>query len=79
VHTDANRKVKECQNLFSTFAKNEKCKEKQKQWHLQFKDVPAKLEGFKYDAGNLVMGASGSGAPNTFDIEKNAREIDRKI
>jgi hypothetical protein len=25
------------------------------------------------------MGPSASGAPNQFDIEKNAREIDRKI
>jgi len=25
------------------------------------------------------MGATSSGAPNSFDIEKNAREIDRKI
>ncbi len=34
VHTNADKKVQECKNLFSTFAKNEKCKEKQKQWHL---------------------------------------------
>ena len=44
-----------------------------------FADNPAELQGFKYDAGNLVMGPSASGAANSFDIEKNAREIDRKI
>lgn len=79
VHTNADKKVQECKNLFSTFAANEKCKEKQKQWHLKFVDTPAQLEGWKYDAGNLVMGATASGAPNTFDIEKSARELDRKI
>ena len=79
VHTNADRKVQECKNLFSTFAANEKCKEKQKAWHLKFRDTPAELSGFKYDAGNLVMGATNSGAPNQFDIEKSARELDRKI
>jgi len=47
--------------------------------HLNFKEEPAAIQGFKYDAGNLVMGASASGAPNQFDIEKSARELDRKI
>ena len=28
VHTNADKKVQECKNLFQTFAKNEKCKEK---------------------------------------------------
>lgn len=42
-------------------------------------DTPAELSGFKYDAGNLIMGATASGAPNSFDIEKSARELDRKI
>ena len=79
VHTNADKKVQECKNLFSTFAANEKCKEKQKQWHLKFVDTPAQLEGWKYDAGNLVMGATASGAPNSFDIERSARELDRKI
>jgi len=69
VHTNADIKVSECKNLFSAFGKNEKCKEKQKQWHLQFKDSPAEVPGHKYDAGKLVMGASASGAPNSFDIE----------
>lgn len=69
----------ECKNLFATFAKEPKCVEKQKQWHLKFKDVPAQLEGFKYEAGNLVMGPTSSGAPMKFDVEKCAREIDRKI
>lgn len=46
---------------------------------MNFKDTPAEVPGFKYDAGNLVMGATGSGAPNSFDIEKSARDLDRKI
>ena len=79
VHTDAHKKVAECKNLFATFAKNEKCAEKQKAWHLKFRDTPAEIQGFKYDAGNLVMGATSSGAPNQFDIERSARELDRKI
>jgi len=37
------------------------------------------MQGYKYDAGNLVMGATSSGAPNKFDIEKSARDLDRKI
>lgn len=79
VHTNADRKVQECKTLFGAFGKNEKCKEKQKQWHLTFRDEPAAVPGYKYDAGNLVMGATASGAPNTFDIEGSARELDRKI
>lgn len=79
VHTNADRKVAECKSLFAAFGSNEKCVEKQKQWHLKFKDVPKEVPGFKYDAGNLVMGATASGAPNSFDIEKSARELDRKI
>lgn len=79
MHTNADKKVQECKNLFSTFAANEKCREKQKQWHLKFVDTPAQITGFKYDAGNLVMGATSSGAPNSFDIERSARELDRKI
>ena len=53
--------------------KNEKCKEKQALWHLKINENPQELSGFKYNAGNLLMG------PNGFDIEKCAREIDRKI
>lgn len=79
VHTNADRKVAECKNLFSSFAKNEKCQEKQKAWHLKFGDTPAEVSGFKYDAGNLIMGATASGAPNQFDIEGSARDLDRKI
>jgi hypothetical protein len=79
VHTNADKKVQECKNLFKTFSENEKCKEKQKAWHIKFQDVPAQLAGYKYDAGNLIMGATPSGAPNKFDIEKSARELDRKI
>lgn len=79
VHTNADKKVQECKNLFATFTKNEKCVEKQKAWHLKFKEAPAELSGYKYDAGNLVMGPTSSGAPFQFDIERCAREIDRKI
>lgn len=46
---------------------------------MKFGEEPAALHGYKYDAGNLVMGATSSGAPNSFDIEKSARELDRKI
>jgi hypothetical protein len=38
VHTNADKKVAECKNLFQTFAKNPKCVEKQKLWQLKFKD-----------------------------------------
>ena len=79
VHTNADKKIQECKNLFSTFATNEKCVEKQKQWHLKFNQNPAEISGYKYDAGNLIMGATNSGSLNSFDIERNAREIDRKI
>lgn len=79
VHTNADRKVQECKNLFDIFNSNQKCIEKQKLWHLKFKDNPAVLKGFKYRAGNMIMGAKSSGERNTFDIENCAREIDRKI
>lgn len=46
VHTNADKKVQECKNLFSIFAKNEKCVEKQKQWHLKFQENPASLKGY---------------------------------
>lgn len=48
-------------------------------WHLKFKENPAALKGYKFKAGNMIMGAKGSGDRNTFDIEACAREIDRKI
>jgi hypothetical protein len=48
-------------------------------WHLKFNNNPAPIKGFKYRAGNLMMGAKASGERNTFDIENSAREIDRKI
>ena len=79
VHTNADRKVNECKNLIDVFNTNPKCVEKQKMWHLRFKDNPTALKGFKYKAGNMIMGAKGSGERNTFDIEACAREIDRKI
>jgi hypothetical protein len=79
VHTNADKKVQECKNLFEIFNTNPKSQEKQKLWHLKFKNNPTTLKGFKYKAGNMVMGAKGSGERNTFDIEASAREIDRKI
>lgn len=69
VHTNADRKVNECKNLFEIFSTNPKCIEKQKMWHLKFKETPAQLKGYKYKAGNMIMGAKGSGERNTFDIE----------
>lgn len=79
VHTNAEAKIKEIKNLMEHFKKNEKCVEKQKLWHLKFNENPTQLKGFKYQAGNLLMGPSASGAPVSFDIEQNARDIDRKI
>lgn len=79
VHTNAEAKIKEIKHLMNCFKNNAKCVEKQKLWHLQFNENPQELKGFKYDAGNLLMGPGASGAPVSFDIEKNAREIDRKI
>jgi len=79
VHTNADKKVQECKNLFEIFSTNPKCVEKQKLWHLKFNDNPAALKGFKYKAGNMMMGAKSSGERNVFDIEQCAREIDRKI
>jgi aubergine-like protein len=79
VHTDADRKVKECRNLLEIFNSNPKCQEKQKLWHLRFKEHPTQVKGFKYRAGQMVMGAKGSGDRNAFDIEASARDIDRKI
>lgn len=79
VHTNADRKVNECRNLLEIFNTNPKCQEKQKLWHLKFKDNPQQLKGFKYQAGKMVMGAKSSGDRNSFDIEASARDIDRKI
>jgi len=78
VHTNAEKKVKECAHLFQTFQENQKCMEKSKAWHIKFSDIPAQLTGYNYDAGNLVLGPTSSGAPNKVDIEKCARDIDRK-
>jgi hypothetical protein len=69
VHTDADRKVAECRNLFEIFNSNPKCVEKQKLWHLRFKNNPAELKGFKYRAGNMIMGSKQSGERNAFDID----------
>lgn len=69
VHTNADKKVAECRNLFEIFNSNPKCVEKQKLWHLKFKDNPAPLKGYKFKAGNMIMGSKASGERNTFDIE----------
>jgi len=65
--------------LFQTFSENDRCKDKSKNWHIKFKEQPTQLTGYKYDAGNLVMGPTSAGAPNKVDIEKSSRELDRKI
>ena len=41
VHTNAEKKVAECQHLFQTFAENDKCNAKSKAWHIKFQDAPA--------------------------------------
>jgi len=41
VHTNAEKKVKECAYLFQTFNENQKCQQKSKSWHIKFSDVPA--------------------------------------
>lgn len=79
VHSTAEKKVKECAYLFQTFSENDRCKDKSKNWHIKFKEQPTQLTGYKYDAGNLVMGPTSAGAPNKVDIEKSSRELDRKI
>jgi aubergine-like protein len=78
-HTDAQRKVSECRNLFEVFRTNEKCKKKMEEWQLEFKEEPACLEGYKFSPGNLIMGTKDNGQRNIFDIERTGREIDRKI
>lgn len=79
VHTNADAKIREIKHLMEHFKKNAKCVEKQKLWHLKFVENPAQLSGFKYTPGNLQMGAGSSGTPMSIDIERNARELDRKI
>jgi len=79
VHTNAEAKIREIKNLMEHFKKNPKCVEKQKLWNLKFNETPQQLGGFKYTPGKLLMGPGSSGAPNSFDIEQNMREIDRKI
>lgn len=61
------------------FSTNAKCVEKQKLWRMKFKETPQELPGLKYSAGRLIMGPGSNGAPNSFDIEASARDIDRKI
>merc|ERR1712048_1339663 len=78
-HTNAEKKINECKGLFQTFAQTEKCKQKQKDWHLKFVDTPSQIQGYKYQAGNMIMGPTPSGAPNQFDIERSARDLERKV
>lgn len=79
VHTNAQQKCNEIKNLMTHFKTNAKCVEKQKMWRMQFRETPQELPGLKYKAGNLIMGPGANGAPNQFDIEASARDIDRKI
>ena len=59
---------------------NPRCIEKQKQWKLSFNKSPQAMIGFKYDAGRLVMGRSHpSGERTSIDIERSARDLDRKL
>jgi aubergine-like protein len=78
-HTDAQRKITECKNLFQVFKENEKCKKKMEEWQLEFKEEPQHLEGYKFSPGNMIMGTKDNGQRNQFDIERTGREIDRKI
>lgn len=77
-HTDAQRKVAECRNLFEQFEKNEKCKKKMEEWQLRFKSQPVAIDGFKFDAGKILMGSKGSNRVQ-FDIESSGRDMDRKV
>lgn len=43
VHTNAEAKIKEIKNLFEVFKTNQKCIEKQKQWHMKFQENPKEL------------------------------------
>ena len=78
-HSDAQTKVEECRNLFECFKKNEKCVKKQEEWQLRFKSEPIALDGYKLDAGKILMGAKGGANRVQFDIESSARDFDRKV
>jgi aubergine-like protein len=78
-HSDAQRKVQECRNLFEVFSKNEKCVKKMEEWQLKFKDAPAAIEGYKFNAGKILMGSKNSGDRVQFDIETSGRDMDRKV
>lgn len=78
LNTNAEAKIKEIKNLMTHFMSNARCVEKQKLGHLSVNENPQRLKGFKCDAGNLIMGPGASGVLVSFDIEKNAREIDCK-
>lgn len=77
-HTDAQRKVAECRNLFEQFEKNEKCKKKMEEWQLRFKPQPVAIDGYKFDAGKILMGSKGA-SRIMFDIESAGRDMDRKV
>ncbi len=55
-HTDAQRKVAECKNLFEVFNSNERCQQKMKEWKLGFREQPVEMTGVKYSAGRMLMG-----------------------
>lgn len=78
-HTDAQRKLTECQNLFKVFSENEKCKKKMEEWQIGFQSNPIPLEGYKFSPGNMLMGTKENGQRNAFDIDRTGRDIDRKI
>ena len=79
VHTNAEAKMKEITHLMNHFKSNEKCVEKQKLWHLNFSEEPQSMTGFKYTAGNLLLGAKPNGSACTIDVDKQARQLDRLI
>jgi len=78
-HTDAQRKITECKNLFEVFKTNPKCQKKMEEWKLEFNEEPNQIEGYKFSPGNMIMGTKDNGQRNMFDIERTGREIDRKI
>jgi len=45
---------------------------------MEFQENPTVLDGYKFNAGNIIMGMKGS-SQIKFDIEAAGRDIDRKI
>ena len=46
---------------------------------MEFKDEPVALGGYRFSAGNLLMGAKSGGDRNTIEIDSAGRDLDRKI